>query len=175
VALAAGARQRDSLSRKGVSSGGCARWRLAAVPQHRPARSQRHAAQLCGITGGMGVRGTARLWPVLVRAAACGARLFQVKSANLTAKTPKNSGWLAELAAPCGAWRACGALAQVFPISAQSALLIRSITPRSESCRSLPRSERRDEAGQSPKPRRSSGIGPGLSRPVATGAGHHRV
>ena len=26
-----------------------------------------------------------------------------------TSKTPKISGWLAELAAPCGAWRACGA------------------------------------------------------------------
>jgi len=59
VALAAGARQRDSLSRKGVSCGGGARWQLAAVPQHGPARSQRLAARLCGVTGGMGMRGAA--------------------------------------------------------------------------------------------------------------------
>ena len=84
VALAAGARQRDSLSRKGVSCGGGARWQLAAVPQHGPARSQRLAARLCGVTGSMGMRGAA---PVR----ATGSSFFQVKSAYLTAKTPKIS------------------------------------------------------------------------------------
>ena len=88
VALAAGARQRDSLSRKGVSCGGGARWQLAAVPQHGPARSQRLAARLCGVTGGMG-HGHGH-----ARCGACGgygSSFFQVKSAYLTAKTPKIS------------------------------------------------------------------------------------
>ena len=34
---------------------------------------------------------------------------FSRKKAILAAKTKFFSGWLAELAAPCGAWRTCGA------------------------------------------------------------------